>query len=282
MYTVFDPRFAGVDCETTDYLDLVVKYGIGGVGVDNRLFEDEAKAMEVAKQVWDRNLGYSIMFTPVDFYAGNVDDEMFEKGLEEFKRNCEVAGKMKVKYCYNHVWSSNADREYDENFEWHVKRLTKVQQACIDNGINYGLEFLGPREVLFRFKNEFIHSIQGVVALADAAGGKAGFLFDTWHWFNEGAREDDLRFAMLHTDRMVGFHVNDGIFGRKYQRDLERAMPMTTGVIDSARVYKMMERSGYQGPVACEPIMPSIDKFKQMPLEDVVKEFAAAYERLAK
>lgn len=284
MYTIFDSHFLRLPGETTDWLDLVVKYGIGGVGVDSELLDDEARALESAKKVHDLGLGYSIMFTPVDFYAPSTDDEIFEEGIETFKRRCAVAGKMGVKYCYNHVWSSNADRAYDENFEWHIKRLSRVQQVCIDNGVFYGLEFLGPREVLYRYQHEFIHSIQGVTALADAAGGKAGFLFDTYHWFCEGAREDDLYFALNHTDRMCGFHVNDGVFGRnrEYQRDMERAMPMTTGVIDSARVYKLFDKAGYAGPVVCEPLYPTMDIYRTMSMDDVVKDFKEAYERLAR
>lgn len=56
------------------------------------------------------------------------------------------------------------------------------------------------------------------------SGKTAGFLFDTYHWSCEGARTDDLYFALAHVDRMCGFHVNDGVFGRtlSFQRDMER------------------------------------------------------------
>ena len=284
MYTVFDPHFLHLSGKTEDYLDLAVQYGIGGIGVDSNLLDDEPRALETAKQVWDRGLQWSIMFTPVDFYAPATDDTVFEEGLECFKRRCAVAEKMKVKYCYNHVWSSNADRAYEENFEWHIRRLSRVQQVCADHGIFYGLEFLGPREVLYRFAHPFIHTIAGVMALADAAGGKAGFLFDTYHWSCEGAREDDLYFALTHVERMCGFHVNDGVFGRTlpFQRDMERAMPMTTGVIDAATPYRLFKKSGYDGPVVCEPLHPTMELYQTYTKERCVKEFASAYDRLEK
>lgn len=283
MYTIFDSHFLKLPGKTEDYLDLVVQYGIGGVGVDSALLDDPQAAMETAKKVWDRGLKWSIMFTPIDFYAPDVDDAQFQDGLELFRRRCDVAEKMRVRYCYNHVWSSSPDRAYDENFAWHVRRLEQVQQVCVDHGIFYGLEFLGPREVLYRYRHPFIHTITGVVALADAAGGKAGFLFDTYHWSCEGARTDDLYFALTHTDRMCGFHVNDGIFGRTlpFQRDMERAMPMTTGVIDAATPYRLFARVGYQGPVVCEPLYPTIDRFQTYPKEACVREFAEAYARLS-
>ena len=85
MYTVFDPHFLHLSGKTEDYLDLAVQYGIGGIGVDSELLDDEPRALEGAKQVWDRGLGWSIMFTPVDFYAPATDDQIFEEGLECFK-----------------------------------------------------------------------------------------------------------------------------------------------------------------------------------------------------
>ncbi len=284
MYTIFDPHFLRLSGETEEYLDLIVKYGMGGVGVDSNILDDEPRALELAKKVWDRGLKWSVMFTPVDFYAPDVDDTRFAEGLEVFKRRCDVAEKMKVGLSYNHVWSSNADRAYDENFEWHINRLKQVQQVCEDHGIFYGLEFLGPREVLYRYKNPFIHTIAGVVALSEAAGGKAGFIFDTYHWSCEGARTDDLYYAATHIDKMCGFHVNDGVFGRTlpFQRDMERAMPMTTGVIDAATPYMLFEKAGFSGPVICEPLYPTIDLFQSYTKEQCVQEFAKAYERLKK
>lgn len=283
MYTIFDPHFLKLKGSTLEYVDLIVKHGIGGVGVDSRLLDDEQAAMETAKKVWDLGLKWSIMFTPVDFYAPDVNDAKFDAGIETLKRQSEIAEKMGVGYAYNHVWSSNEDRDYEANFEWHIRRLKRVQRVFENHGIFYGLEFLGPREVLNRFKYKFIHTITGVLALVDAAGGKSGFLFDTYHWFCEGARMDDLFYAIQHVDRMCGFHLNDGVAGRsrEEQKDLERAMPMTTGVIDSALPYKLFKKNGYKGPVLCEPLEPSTTRYQSMSAEECVAEFADAYKRVA-
>lgn len=283
MYTVFDPYFLKLSGPTSRFLPFIKQYGIGGVGVDSALLDEEEAALELAREVSGLGLSWGILFTPVDFYAPTTDDALFAKGLEVFKRRCAVAEKMGVKYCYNHVWSSNDQRCYEENFLWHIHRLEQVQQVCFDNGIFYGLEFLGPRDVLYRHPHEFIHSIAGVMALTEAAGGKAGFLFDTYHWYCEGARTDDLYFALTHVDKMCGFHVNDGVFGRgrEYQRDMERAMPLTTGVIDAGTPYRLFEQAGYQGPVVCEPLYPAIHQAQDKSAEECVRAFAEAYARLS-
>lgn len=81
---------------------------------------------------------------------------------------------------------------------------------------------------------------------------------------------------------MVCFHINDGIAGKspKEQLDLTRAMPMTTGVIDSARIYKMFKDKGYAGPVLLEPIYPTYERFVKMEAEAVVKEVAEGYNKM--
>lgn len=282
MYTVFDAHLLRLPDKTEEMLDFICDYGIEGVGVDLRLMDDERAALETAKKVWDRGLGWGILRTPVDFYAAAVTDEIFEDALKTFQRHCGVAEKMGVRYCYNHVWSSSDERQYEENFAWHVRRIQRVSRIASEHGIRYGLEFLGPHELRRRYRHEFVHTINGVLALADAAGGKAGFLFDTYHWYCEGARMDDLYFALQHVERMCGFHVNDGIPGRtrEEQKDFERAMPLTSGVIDSKKPYALFEKHGYVGPVVCEPTEPCITMAKSMTLEECVKLYSDAYQRL--
>lgn len=36
---------------------------------------------------------------------------------------------------------------------------------------------------------------------------------------------------------------------------------MTTGIIDAARIYQLLKKNGYEGPVMCEPMVPSTDRF---------------------
>ena len=93
--------------------------------------------------------------------------------------------------------------------------------------------------------------------------------FDTYHWYCGSGRLDDLYFAAQNCHRMVNFHLNDGVAGksRDEQEDQVRAMPMTTGIIDAARIYQLFEKNGYKGPVMCEPMVPSTDRFAVQDVE---------------
>ncbi|MBC8535988.1 sugar phosphate isomerase/epimerase family protein [Feifania hominis] len=283
MYTVYEPKFYSFNGDYFTYAKLAADAGIEAIGVPSALLDQENRALELARLVWELGLRWGIMFTPVDFYAADVDDTLFERGIETLKRQAQTAAKMGVRYAYNHIWSSNPERSFERNFDWHVRRIRRVGRIFEDNGIRYGLEFLGPRDVLHRYEHPFVHSIAGVCALADAAELKAAFLFDTYHWYCEGARLDDLYFALAHTDRMVGLHVNDAAAGRKpeEQLDMERAMPMTTGLIDAGKIYQLFGSHGYEGPAACEPLHPSMEHFQEIGAQATAQEIARAYQMLA-
>lgn len=285
MFTVFDASetFYKVKASVQELVPLLVKYGIGGINPPAELLEDPKAAREAAKCVADAGLKWSLMPTPVDFLWPETTDEMFDAAIEKLKVWCDTAEKMGVKYSYNHIFNGSNDREYAENFEWHVIRIRRINKIMQDHGIHYGNEFLGPWDLRNSFKYPFIHTIAGQRALAKEVGNNLGFLFDTFHWFTGSEADyDDLYFAAENLDQMVCFHINDGIAGKshKEQLDMTRAMQMTTGVIDSVTPYKLFRDKGYTGPVISEPINPIYHDFRKMPAEEVVRVIAEGYDRM--
>jgi len=95
---------------------------------------------------------------------------------------------------------------------------------------------------------------------------------------------DDLYIAAANTDKMICLHINDAIagIGRGAQKDLIRAMPMSTGVIDSAKIYKLFLDKGFTGPMLLEPILPAYGRFEKMIPEEVVIEVADSYKNVKK
>lgn len=262
---------------------LVSKYGIGGIGVPRSLMEDEQKALEAGKCVASYGLKWGLMPTPVDFYAEKVSDAEFSEGLEKLKRWADLGEKMGLKYSYNHVWNGSNSREFAENYEWNLTRIKQVWKVMDDHGIAYGMEFLGPHPLQKSFTHPFINNIAGILALASDVNERCGFLFDTYHWFcGSAANMGDLYLAARNVDKIVNFHVNDGILGRSYaeQEDRIRAVPFATGVIDSVTPYRMLDESGYTGPILIEALWPFIDEQKQKSTEDAVKTVASIYDRL--
>ena len=284
MYSVFDASdiFYKVKKSVQELAPLLEKHGIEGINPPAELLDDPVKAREAAKCIYDYGLKWSLLPTPVDFFAPDTTDEMFDNGLETLKVWAGTGEKIGVRYAYNHVFPGDNRRKYDENFEWHERRIRQVNRIMSEHGIHYGLEFLGPWDLRNSFQYPFIHTISGILAIADAVDGSVGFLFDTFHWYCGSDELDDLYFAAEHTDRMVCLHINDAIAGKKReeQMDMTRAMPMTTGMIDAVKPYRMFREKGYAGPMLLEPIFPTYDRFMKMGAEEVVIEVAQSYARM--
>lgn len=283
MYKVLDVRLLKIPGTVEELAPLAKKHGFDALDVPAAILDDPAlvkSAMETMKRY---DMKWGLLPTPVDFFDDSVDEEGLEKAIEIQKRWSETGEKMGVKYAYNHIWPSSV-RPFDENFAWHVKRLEKLQKAFSDYGIHYGFECLGPWELQVRHPHPFVHTISGVLAIADAAGGETGFLFDTFHWYCGSGREDDLYFAAENCHRMVNFHLNDGVAGKgpKEQADQVRAMPMTTGVINAARIYRLFENHGYEGPAMLEPMIPSTDRFANQDPETSIIEVMDGFRRCEK
>ena len=285
MYTAFDAGevLYKVKSSVQELVPLLVKYGIGGINPPAELLEDPIRAREAARCVADAGLKWSLLPTPADFLSFATDDTMFDAGLEKLKIWADTGAMMGVKYAYSHIFPGSDERDYERNFDWHAIRIGRVNRVLKGGGIRYGIEFLGPWDLRNMFRYPFIHTIAGQRALCAAVDPTIGFVFDTFHWYTGcDADMDDLRYAAQNVHDMICFHINDGIAGKgaREQRDLTRAMPMTTGVIDSVTPYRLFRDRGYQGPVLAEPINPIYEDFRKMPAEEVVRIIAECYGRM--
>lgn len=281
MYSVLDASMLGLNHPLSVLAPLCAKYGISGLRVPDAALESEAAAGEAAGILKDNGLQWGLLPMPADFYASNLSDEDFDKALVELSRRAKLAEVLGARHAYNHIWSSGP-LPFDAAFDWHVSRVSRVTEILADHGVSYGLEFLGPHELQHLHPHPFVHTLAGVLAVADAAGGKAGFVFDSFHWFcGTNADPDDLLYAAQHADRLVALHLNDGVSGLPYdeQRDLRRALPMTTGVIDAKKVLSAFTRAGAAAPYMIEPFEPARAELAALDADAAVRTVAAALRR---
>ncbi len=284
MYTIFDASdsFFRVKQKTEALVPLLVQHGIDAVNPPVEILEDVAKAKDVAQIVYDNGLKWGFLPMPVEFLHPDLGDEEFEDGLKKLATWAQTAGMIGVKYAYNPVFPGHNEYGYARNMERHVVKIKRISKVLEDSGIRYGIEFLGPPDLRQAFRHPFVHTVAGALALIDETGADIGFVFDTFHWYCGTADMDELYLAARNTDKMICLHVNDAIagVGREGQKDLTRAMPMTTGVIDAAGICKLFLDNGYSGPVLLEPILPTYERFENMKPEDVVAEVAQSYRKM--
>ncbi|MDO4740076.1 MAG: TIM barrel protein [Eubacteriales bacterium] len=261
---------------------LAARCGIEAISAPAEIFENEQNAKEARMIMEDNGLQWGLMPMTADFYHWDVDEAAYEKALQALARRARVAQTLGVRHAYNHVWSSGP-RSYAENFEWHVRRVREVSALLRDHGVRYGLEFLGPHELRTWQKHEFVHSLAGVLAIADAAGGIAGVAFDTFHWYCSGnGCLDDLMLMRAHADRLVAVHLNDAVPGVPYseQKDMQRRLPMESGVIDARAVLQALRPAAGDALYMIEPFEPARSAFAAMTAEQAVRTAAEIFARV--
>ena len=282
MIRTLDASMLNLPYSIPELAPLAAAHGIEGLSAPAEVLEDERAGAEAAAVMKDLGLKWGLMPMTADFYHWGLDDAAFDEALERLRRRAEKARKLGITHAYNHVWPTTP-LEFDEAFEWTVKRVRAVSTALNDQGIHYGLEFLGPHELRTWQPHEFVHSIAGVMAIADAAGGIAGIAFDTFHWYcsNNGA-PDDLMLMVQHIDRLVAVHLNDAVAGVPYnlQRDMQRRLPLETGVIDSRRILSCLKAQPNDALYMIEPFEPHRTRFHDMSAEEAVRAAAEVFARL--
>lgn len=258
------------------------RHGFGGIEVPAHAFGSVPAAREAGKRLEGLGMQWGLMMAPYDMFR--VNDAQFEAGLEQWSRWLERAKAAGCSRAYNHFWPGSDEREYEENFEWHRNRLSRIHQVMQAHGFRYGLEFMGAQTVCEGFRYPFIRTLGETIALADSVSPEIGFVFDTIHWYTSGARTEDMDLALDKIGRVVNLHLNDAYPGRTAgeQIDRERAMPGESGIIDSVSVVREFYKRNYQGPVIVEPMAPATDRFESMTPDAVAEETSSCLDRIMK
>ncbi|MBS6397653.1 MAG: sugar phosphate isomerase/epimerase [Clostridiales bacterium] len=283
MYANLNPRTMGMNHHSyEELLAAAHKNGFRGIEVPAHAFGSVERAKEEGKRLTNLGMKWGLMMAPCDMYK--VCDEEFEQAVEQWARWLERARAAGCTRAYNHFWPGADDRCFEENFEWHHKRLKKIFHIMKENGIQYGLEFMGAQTVRDQFRYPFIRNLSGTMALADSVSHEIGFVFDGIHWYTSGAKEEDLYLCLQNMGRIVNLHLDDAYPGRTAaeQYDRERAMPNESGVIDSTRIVRLFRKYGYEGPVIVEPMSPTTDRYEKMDLNEAVREAALCLEHIFK
>src|SRR5262249_20132695 len=141
------------------------------------------------------------------------------------------------------------DRDYEENWRFHVERFTPIARILAEHGCTLGLEFIGPKTLRDSQKYPFVHTLPKMIELGQAIGPNVGLLLDCWHWYTSHGTVEEIR--ALKPEQVVYVHVNDAPAGVDIdaQVDNVRALPGETGVIDIVGFLQALRHIGYDGSV---------------------------------
>ena len=265
MFRSLSPGAIGVKVSSMEEgMELAARHGFEGyhfsIGEAAELGADRVKELAESKGVRLSAWGF-----PVNF---RQDQTQYEKDMAELPRLAAVAAELGVRRTATWIVPGSDELTYEENFEFHVERLKPAAAVLAENGIGFGLEYVAPKTSWSTKKHPFAHTMAQMSELCQAVGENAGFLLDSWHWYNAGETGDDLR--KLATEKVVDVHVNDAPAGVEIDDHVDnvRDMPGATGVIDIATFLQALDAMGYDGPVTAEPFSPAI---REMDAPDAAK-----------
>ncbi len=259
MFKNLCPPAIGIQTGMRESLKLAKSAGFDGLDLDI----DEASSLtkqysvDYVRDLWrESGLKMGGWEFPIDWKGGDAE---FRDGLKTFPVLAELAANLGCHRTTTQVFNwSNAP--FNENWDFHIRRLKPAAEILNAYGHSLGLEFIGPAASRRMHRFSFAYDMNVVLDLAASIGaGNVGLLFDTWHWYTCRSTLDDVR--RLTKNEVIYVQINDAPAGINLddQLDDERCLPGETGVIPAAEILQILDRIGYEGPVTPEPCNDDVE-----------------------
>ncbi|RMG62908.1 MAG: sugar phosphate isomerase/epimerase [Chloroflexi bacterium] len=261
---------------------LAKQYGFAGVDLDVGYLMKLAESQSLqAAQEWFAQTGLrpGAIGLGAKWREGD-SDAAFEESLMRLAEEARLAAALGCTRCVTWISPGSNTLNFYQHWDFVVPRLQRVAAVLAEHGLRLGMEFIGPATLRASFKHDFVHTMDGMRALAAVVGAhthNVGLLLDCFHWYTAHAAVRDLE--RLDPREVVYVHVNDAIAGRApdEQIDGERQMVGASGVIDIRGFLSALRKIGYDGPVTVEPFNQAI---RAMSVEEAVRVTSEALDRV--
>ncbi len=246
----FIPGSIGIKADQGRSIELAAKHGFESVQPFGRqlLQEGVSRYVEALKS---SNLQWAAASLSVNLRG---DEDTFSDGLKNLPQEAQALHRAGATRVGTAISSSSDTLNYLENFKQTSRRLREVGSVLEDHGLRLGLEYLGTKHLWTARRHAFVHSMAECRALIRETGkSNIGLVIDSWHWWTAYETADDIR-ALSNGD-IVSADLNDAPNGieRDRQRDNQRELPLSTGMIDAKAFLGALAEIGYDGPVRAEP-----------------------------
>lgn len=202
--------------------------------------------------------GMQISSANLPFHPAQLDDDAFAAAMEALPAQAAALSAVGCTRCIIWIFPASDTLTKEENYAFHVKRLSAAAAVLKEYGMRLGLEFIGPYTGRKGKKYVFLYTAEEMLKLAKDCGDNVGLLFDAYHWYT-GAHNKDVFDHIPDESCIVSVHVNDAPVGDPLELpDSPRALPGETGMIDIACVIDGLRKLGYTGPVIAEPFSPKL------------------------
>jgi sugar phosphate isomerase/epimerase len=274
MFPNLNTGMIGVQATLPEAIAYAKKYGFRGVEFSIR----EAKSLADKQGIEHvrglfRNSGIrpGCWGFPVEY---RKDEATWRDGLKELPELARLAQDLDCLRTATWILPCDDERDFAANFRFYVERLRPAAHILRDYGCRVGLEFIGPKTLRRSRRYAFIHTLDGMRALAaDIGTGNVGILLDIWHLYTSHGYSDDIR--EMAAEEVVTVHINDAPPGKEIDEQLDqvRTLPGETGVLNVTGFLQALQAIGYDGPVTAEPFSQRV---RDMKPEDAVAATAEA------
>lgn len=184
-------------------------------------------------------------------WRGSVEEHL--AGLEKFRAQAELMAKVGAKDCATWILPGSNEMNFDAFSEFHIERLTPVAAILRDNGMSFGMEFIGPKTLRDSFRFPWIYTMNEMLRFGSEIGPNVGILLDLWHLHTSGGTPEQI--SQVDPKRISLVHINDAPIGVSVDEmlDNKRAFPGSTGVLPLKEFMQALRGIDYQGTVEAEP-----------------------------
>lgn len=254
MYLSIAPGLLGISIPFPEAIELAAHHGFAGVDADASALTLLSPAEVASARDQMAQFGVCAGYFSVGMVISAPED-VWQKGVETLRQCAPVAQQLGYTRATAVVLPFSETLAYEQNFQFHLDRMGQILPLLAENGISLGLEYVAPLTRRAPYQLHFLHDLRGALELIEAASApNLGLLLDSFHWFC--AREAPEAIAALPAGRIVAVHLNDAIKDRplEQQMAMERVLPLESGEIDLRGFLQAIQKTGYDGPLTCEPM----------------------------
>jgi len=265
MYKSLNTGNAGINAGGFEQtLELASSHGFGAVSYSPDALKSEGidilKALDLMGQ-------YGVIISDFGLPVQIRNREEFNKSFASLEPAAKAASKLGIRRCCTWMLSFSNDFEYAENFKRHTDMFRLIAGTLKEYDILFGVEFLGPKPILKSGKYPFIHTLEQMLELCDAAGtGNMGVLLDAHHCYCSGLKGGEFVKHIRNERDIVLVHLNDDAPGVPIDeiKDSPRYYPGEPGGggNDLRGFMNALKQIKYTGPVIAEPFSESLKEIK--------------------
>ena len=256
MYKAFGAGHLGIKLDGFEQnLALARKFGYGAIEYSPAALEAEGidayKAVDLMGQ-------YGVIISDFGLPVSIRNKEEFNNGFAKLEKTARAAAGLGIRRSCTWMLSFSNEYDYAENFRFHTKMFRTIAEVLREYGILFGVEFLGPKNILNSGKYRFIHTFGQMLELCDAVGtGNMGVLLDAHHCYCSGLPGGEFKKLVRNEKDIVLVHLNDDDpkIPPEELKDSPRFYPGEPGggANDLRSFMNALAEIGYTGPVVVEP-----------------------------